>query len=237
MQSHGQFVDDKSPHVIPFVLERLQVHLNSHSAGDLKDAKAPPFFLGMNGVQGAGKTTLVSNIAKTLGSPPHSFPTVILSIDDLYLPHDSLLSLAASHPANPLLQHRGQFSTHDVPLGLKVFESLRRGQETRIPSFDKSAHQGKGDREDAANWLVVNQGRKEGEKESKANGRIDVVILEGWCVGFRALGKETVTKKWMDAVRERDRDPERYQGRLAYVDLQNVLDIDKALEQYDHLTE
>lgn len=50
------FIDDKSEHCIPFLLERLKIHQERHAGrSDL-----PPFFLGLNGVQGAGKTTLVS---------------------------------------------------------------------------------------------------------------------------------------------------------------------------------
>ena len=52
----SKVLDDKSEHCIPFILERLQVHRNKYA----DDQDAPPFFLGLNGVQGAGKTTLVS---------------------------------------------------------------------------------------------------------------------------------------------------------------------------------
>lgn len=51
-----EIVDDKSEHCMPFILERLKLHREQHqNRGD----KPPPFFLGLNGVQGAGKTTLV----------------------------------------------------------------------------------------------------------------------------------------------------------------------------------
>jgi len=48
-------IDDKSQHCIPFLLERLQAHQARHAS----NPNPPPFFLGLNGVQGAGKTTLV----------------------------------------------------------------------------------------------------------------------------------------------------------------------------------
>lgn len=48
-------IDDKSEHCIPFMLERLKIHQERHAG----NPHVPPFFLGMNGVQGAGKTTLV----------------------------------------------------------------------------------------------------------------------------------------------------------------------------------
>lgn len=56
MSSMSAGLDDKSEHCIPFILERLQVHRKKYA----DDQDAPPFFLGLNGVQGAGKTTLVS---------------------------------------------------------------------------------------------------------------------------------------------------------------------------------
>lgn len=52
-----EIVDDKSEHCIPFILELLKQHKDAYES---KGEKPPPFFLGLNGVQGAGKTTLVS---------------------------------------------------------------------------------------------------------------------------------------------------------------------------------
>jgi pantothenate kinase-related protein Tda10 len=46
---------------------------------------------------------------------------VVLSIDDLYLPHSAQKKLAESQPDNPLIQHRGQPSTHDISLGKQIF--------------------------------------------------------------------------------------------------------------------
>lgn len=50
-----KFVDDKSQYCIPFILERLEVHGQQYAEVE----HPPPFFLGLNGVQGAGKTVLV----------------------------------------------------------------------------------------------------------------------------------------------------------------------------------
>jgi len=53
-----EIVDDKSEHCIPFILDKIKAHCDYYK----KEGKdAPPFFLGLNGIQGAGKTTLVSN--------------------------------------------------------------------------------------------------------------------------------------------------------------------------------
>jgi D-glycerate 3-kinase len=45
-------INEKSELCIPFLLERLRLHRD-------KSGIDTPFFLGFNGVQGAGKTTLV----------------------------------------------------------------------------------------------------------------------------------------------------------------------------------
>jgi hypothetical protein len=56
-----EIVDDKSPLCIPFVLERLELHRQRYAGVE----NAPPFFLGLNGVQGAGKTVLVRSFARS----------------------------------------------------------------------------------------------------------------------------------------------------------------------------
>ena len=50
-------LDDKSEHAVPFILERLEAQKR------LRPDNVRPFFLGLNGVQGVGKTTLVSRIS------------------------------------------------------------------------------------------------------------------------------------------------------------------------------
>lgn len=52
---NAAIVDDKSEHCIPFILRLLEAHRLKHE----NDPNAPPFFVGLNGIQGAGKTVLV----------------------------------------------------------------------------------------------------------------------------------------------------------------------------------
>jgi D-glycerate 3-kinase len=94
-----KIIDDKSPHCIPFILSQLSSHQAAHPE--------KPFFIGLNGVQGAGKTTLVSALASTLREK-EGLETLVCSIDDLYLTHADQVALAAAHAENPLVQHRGE---------------------------------------------------------------------------------------------------------------------------------
>ena len=167
----------------------------------------------------------VTTLRRTLSGPPHSLPTAIVSIDDLYHPHSQLTELAASHPTNPLIQHRGEPSTHDIQLATRVFQDLRTGCTTKIPQFDKSRFNGKGDRVDESEWEIVNA---DGEK------KIRLVVFEGWCVGFRALGEDGVRKKWEEAKAQLASGS--YHGRLAHNLLEDLIFIDNALRGYDVLT-
>ena len=214
--------DDKGQYCIPFILERLTLHHQQHKGL----ANAPPFFLGLNGVQGAGKTVLVSIIKSTLQGAPHNLPTAVFSLDDFYLTHTDQAALAKSHPHNPLLQHRGQPSTHDVALALSVFESLKENKETKIPSYDKSAFEGQGDREPEGEWESVNAAGKPIMK---------VVLFEGWCVGFRPVSDSTLKQAWEHAVAAKEKGG--YNGRLGHNSLQSVTDINEALKKYDQITD
>ncbi|KAJ5890835.1 uncharacterized protein N7473_007063 [Penicillium subrubescens] len=218
-----EIVDDKSQHCIPFLLERLRIHTERRTNAD---GNTPPFFLGLNGVQGAGKTVLVSTLQNTLRSEPYSLSVVTLSLDDIYLTHADQVTLAQAHPTNPLLQHRGQPSTHDLALGEQVFASLAAEQPTAIPQYDKSVFAGQGDRVSQSQWEIVNA---EGQKKVK------VIIFEGWCVGFRAWDDQTLRAKWENAVRQKESG--NYQGRLGYVQFEDVKAVNDALRQYDALTD
>ncbi|KAI9821232.1 MAG: hypothetical protein M1827_003966 [Pycnora praestabilis] len=224
-------LDDKSEHCIPFILERLKAYRKRLE--HVREEERPPFFLGLNGVQGAGKTTLVTTLRSALTAPPYAHPTAILSIDDLYLPHTAQGQLAQSHPLNPLIQHRGQPGTHDVQLGIEVFEGLRGGKRTRIPSYDKGAFGGEGDRTDPETWEIVN-----GEADENEKGRIEVVVFEGWCVGFRALPEAELKREWEDAARlAKENGGEKERGRLGRCRFEDVRFVNEKLRAYDALTD
>lgn len=168
----------------------------------------------------------VSIIQQTLENSPYNLPTVVFSLDDLYLTHADQLNLASQHPDNPLLQHRGQPSTHDIHLAKRVFSSLRGNSHTEIPRYNKAAFDGRGDRVRKADWQRVNL---------EAQNVIRVVLFEGWAVGFRPLSEHDLKQKWEHAVAAREAG--NYVGRLGHNTFESVVTINSALREYDHITE
>jgi D-glycerate 3-kinase len=128
-----------------------------------------PRIVGVNGPQGAGKSTLCAALVRGLGAV--GVRTIALSVDDLYLPHADQRALAAAHPGDRTLELRGYPGTHDVALGEATLRSLRAGARTRLPAYDKSAFAGRGDRVPEARWRVE-------------EGACDLVLFEGWMLGF-----------------------------------------------------
>ncbi|CAN0238694.1 unnamed protein product, partial [Discosporangium mesarthrocarpum] len=137
--------------------------------------------IGVSAPQGCGKTTLVEQLRRLLESRGAS--CAVLSIDDFYLTGEQQDAIAAKYPHNPLLQVRGNAGTHDLDLGLATLRGLRSLQankgvqpaaSVRIPRYDKSARGGRGDRAPMGVWPEMTEPP-------------DVILLEGWMLGFQAL--------------------------------------------------
>jgi D-glycerate 3-kinase len=58
-------------------------------------------------------------------------------------------------------------------------------EDTLIPSFDKSLFNGEGDRVPRESWRCV-----------PAGASVDVVVFEGWCIGFQALEDDVIRDIW-----------------------------------------
>lgn len=195
----------------PFDLPPSAAHICSLIASHIRELLAAhrrtstaPLMLMLQGPQGAGKTTITRGLVQLLkrgagagrgeaGSEP-PLRLAILSLDDLYLDHAGLKRVAREHPENGMLQGRGLPGTHDEELGERVLRELQRINEgggggsggpqgvqtVRLPIFDKSLHGGQGDR--SLDTVDV-------------EGPLDVVILEGWCLGSSALSDDLIRQR------------------------------------------
>lgn len=127
---------------------------------------AGPLLVGINGAQGSGKSTLCALLAELLAQG-FGLRCCVLSIDDLYLTREKRRRL--SQQIHPLLATRGVPGTHDVGLGLQLFERLRSAAAdscTPLPRFDKATDE-----------------RVSEPSFDNFRGRPDLILFEGWCVG------------------------------------------------------
>ena len=197
-------------------------NLEQHRNGPSTRAQAP-LFVAIQGPQGSGKTFMTAQLRDILRSPPHSLSVATLSIDDLYLPHADLVALAERHGENVLLQGRGQPGTHDVQLARTLLrdllhindsgEGLEDSRRVLLPVYNKSLHDGAGDRT---------------QNVAAVDPPVDVVILEGWCVGFFPLPSEEIEKRWAERF-ERSRD--NISTTLRYRK-EDILELNELLKEY-----
>lgn len=154
----------------------------------LADRLAPaprPWLVGICGAQGSGKSTLSAVLARLLQD--QGLRACVLSLDDVYLTRAERLALAAD--VHPLFATRGPPGTHDLALCHAVLDGLSRPGVVRTPMFNKS----RDDRRPPADWPAV-------------EAPVDLVILEGWCVGARPPPSDTLDEPVNDL--ERDDDPQ-----------------------------
>jgi len=132
-----------------------------------------PLIQGLLGGQGTGKTTisfLLQIILQHLGDR-----AIAISLDDLYLSYKARQTLQQQ---DSRLLWRGPPGTHDLAEGIRVLDELRSPSkpEILIPRFDKSWHNGAGDRVEP---VPVTPG--------------DIIFFEGWCVGVQPLTESAFT--------------------------------------------
>lgn len=123
--------------------------------------------IGINGSQGSGKSTLADFMVCVL-QQVHGLSALALSIDDFYLTRSERQQLAEN--VHPLLLTRGVPGTHDTELACRTLARLKTFTgPVAVPRFDKS----RDDRYPDADWSIITQ-------------PVDIIILEGWCVGSSA---------------------------------------------------
>ena len=135
--------------------------------------------------QGAGKTTLadsMTNALETMG-----YRVAVVSYDDFYLTRKDQESLQRLHKGNSYLHGRGVAGTHDIALGNEILDSMTSASSGKIvvPRYDKTRFDGQGDRMPREKWHTT-------------NGPLDLVILEGWMLGFdgKDISRDTIRKQF-----------------------------------------
>lgn len=144
-----------------------------------------PVVVGLCGAQGSGKSTIAAWTVRLLAQ--RGLSAVALSLDDFYLTHDGRRRLARE--VHPLLATRGPPGTHDVGMASAAIDALRTVGKASLPRFDKATDT----RAPRGAWPTVAT-------------PVDVIILEGWCVGAVAQGAAALAAP-VNAL-ERDEDPD-----------------------------
>lgn len=148
------------PQAEGFASELVDAALRAALAGS---ARVPVF--GLSGLQGTGKSTLAAQMATLAQAQGRR--AVVLSLDDLYLPRAQRQQLARQ--VHPLLATRGPPGTHDAALGCALLDALRAGEPVQLPRFDKLADE-----------------RLPMDQAESIDAAVDLVIVEGWCLGAPA---------------------------------------------------
>lgn len=142
-----------------------------------------PLVVGINGAQGSGKSTLCAFLEVLLDE--HGLRAATLSLDDLYLGKAERQRLAAE--VHPLFATRGVPGTHAPALGIAICDDLAAGRDLALPRFDKGTDE----------RLA---------RADRVHGPVDVLLLEGWCVGCPPQD-DTDLLQPVNAL-ERDEDPD-----------------------------
>ena len=146
-----------------------------------------PYFVGINGCQGSGKSTLSDFICFYI-SETYNLNIVVMSLDDFYLSRSARTTLAQS--IHPLLQTRGVPGTHNTSLLKDVLNKVK-NQESGfyIPRFNKATD----DPYEEAQWQHIQK-------------PIEILILEGWCWGVTAQTDEQLETPINTLEQQQDED-------------------------------
>lgn len=159
----------------------IEQQISNHGSSFDDGEEVPPLVVGFSAPQGCGKTTLVFALDYLFRRTGRKSATI--SIDDFYLTAEDQAKLRESNPGNALLEFRGNGGSHDLPFSVETLTSMckltKEGIKMKLPRYDKSAYDGRGDRADPSTWPEI-------------EGPLSVILFEGWMLGFKPLPVEVV---------------------------------------------
>ncbi len=141
-----------------------------------KANKKRPYFVGLAGGQGTGKTT-ISSLIRIILTKYFKLNVFRISIDDFYKTRKERINL--SKRVHPMLLTRGVPGTHDINMMLNFFKKSKskKFKRLKLPIFNKAID----DRYNKKKWYDLKK-------------RPDVIIFEGWCVGAKSEKNDTLKK-------------------------------------------
>ena len=141
-----------------------------------KADKKRPYFVGLAGGQGTGKTT-ISSLIKIILTKYFDLKVFRISIDDFYKTRKERINL--SKRIHPMLLTRGVPGTHDIDMMLNFFKKAKSKnfKRLKLPTFNKAID----DRFNKKRWYDLKD-------------KPDVIIFEGWCVGAKSEKNNTLKK-------------------------------------------
>lgn len=202
----------------PTVVDKVVEVIIPFLEAKLKTNHAKPIVVGIEGPQGSGKTYASLKIKNILSDIYKTCNIIQFSMDDFYLTYEQQLEVNSKFSTNLLLQGRGLPGTHDVSLLNNVFSHLIANDSSRypipIPIYDKSAHNGKGDRSTESQII---------------NKPVDIIIFEGWFNGYVPISdNEILIKKW-NSIRKK------YSPKFNSIDNDSIIEINENLENYQKI--
>ena len=151
-----------------------------------KANKKRPYFVGLAGGQGTGKTT-ISSLIRIILAKYFKLNVFRISIDDFYKTRKERINL--SKKVHPMLLTRGVPGTHDINMMLNFFRKSKskKFKRFKLPTFNKAID----DRYNKKKWYDLKK-------------RPDVIIFEGWCVGAKSEKNTTLNKAINSLERAKD---------------------------------
>ena len=152
-----------------------------------KAHKSRPYFVGLAGGQGTGKTTS-SSLIRIILIKYFKLKVFRISIDDFYKTRKERISL--SKRVHPMLLTRGVPGTHDINMMISFFRKVKnkKFKKLKLPTFNKAID----DRYNKNKWYNLKE-------------KPDVVIFEGWCVGAKPEKNISLNKAINTMEKTRDK--------------------------------